>query len=160
MVALVCNHPDGTPRTGASAWDLFAGVGLFSRILARNFTHITAVEANPKAAADLANALTKLGSQHRAIQQTTLDFLRAAVLQRERPDLIVLDPPRAGAGPEACALLARIAAPQIVYVSCDPTTLARDLAVLQRTYRINSIDLVDIFPQTSHIETILTLKRT
>jgi 23S rRNA (uracil1939-C5)-methyltransferase len=155
LVSLVA---DG--RSGETAWDLFAGVGLFSRVLAKNFTQVTAVEANPTATADLRAALSKLGPQHRAVEQTTLDFLRAAVIQRERPGLIVLDPPRAGAGLEVCALLGRIAAPQIVYVSCDPTTLARDLCALQADgYRIGEIHLVDLFPQTFHIETVVTLIR-
>jgi 23S rRNA (uracil1939-C5)-methyltransferase len=147
-------------RSGNIAWDLFAGVGLFSRVLARNFAQITAVESSPIASADLAAALKKLGPQHRAASETTLAFLQKAITQRERPDLIVLDPPRAGAGIEACALLARIAAPQIVYVSCDPTTLARDLAALQSTYRIDELHLIDLFPQTFHIETIAILTRT
>jgi 23S rRNA (uracil1939-C5)-methyltransferase len=146
-------------RSGAIAWDLFAGVGLFSRILARNFQQITAVESNPIASADLAAALKKLGPQHRAVSETTLAFLQKATVQRERPDLIVLDPPRAGAGLEACALLDRIAAPKIVYVSCDPTTLARDLAALQSTYRIDALHLIDLFPQTSHLETVVHLTR-
>jgi len=144
-------------RSGNIAWDLFAGVGLFSRVLAKSFAQITAVEAAPTGAADLRNALAKLGPQHRAIQQTTLDFLRDAVIQRERPDLIVLDPPRAGVGLEVCALLARIAAPQIVYVSCDPTTLARDLAALAPEYTITNLHLVDLFPQTFHLETVAIL---
>lgn len=147
-------------HVGEIAWDLFAGVGLFSRVLAKSFTQVTAVEANPTAAADLRTALSKLGPSHRALEQTTLDFLRAAVIQRERPELIVLDPPRAGAGLEACALLGRIAAPHIVYVSCDPTTLARDLRALQaKGYGINEVQLVDLFPQTFHIETVVTLIR-
>ncbi len=151
---------DGKPRGGNVAWDLFAGVGLFSRILARNFAQVTAVESSPTASADLAAAFKKLGPQHRAIAETTLSFLQKAITQRERPDLIVLDPPRAGAGLEACALLTRIAAPQIVYVSCDPTTLARDLAALQPTYRIDELHLIDLFPQTFHIETVAILTRT
>ncbi|HZL25323.1 MAG TPA: RsmD family RNA methyltransferase [Acidobacteriaceae bacterium] len=147
-------------RSGNIAWDLFAGVGLFSRILARNFAQVTAVESSPIASADLAAAFKRLGPQHRAVAETTLAFLQKAITRRERPDLIVLDPPRAGAGLEACALLSRIAAPQIVYVSCDPTTLARDLAALQSTYRIDELHLVDLFPQTFHIETIAILTRT
>jgi 23S rRNA (uracil1939-C5)-methyltransferase len=156
LVRLVCEG-----RSGNIAWDLFAGVGLFSRVLAKTFAQITAVEASPVASGDLRAALTKLGPQHRAVQQTTLDFLREAVTQRERPDLIVLDPPRAGVGLEACALLARISAPQIVYVSCDPTTLARDLAALQSSgYRVDEIHLIDLFPQTFHLETIVFLTHT
>ena len=146
-------------RTGALAWDLYAGVGLFSRVLARHFTRITAVEANPIAATDLRTALSKLNLNHSTIESTTLDFLRRAVLDRDRPDLIVLDPPRAGVGIEAGDLLNRIAAPGIVYVSCDPTTLARDLAILQSLYTITTLHLVDLFPQTSHLETIVVLQR-
>jgi 23S rRNA (uracil1939-C5)-methyltransferase len=154
LVRLVCEN-----RAGSLAWDLFAGVGLFSRVLARNFAQVTAVEANVAAAADLRAALTKLGPAHRAVQATTLEFLRGALVQRDRPELIVLDPPRAGAGNEACELLLRIAAQQIVYVSCDPTTLERDLAALQAGYRITTLNLVDLFPQTDHLETVVVLER-
>ena len=151
-------------RNGTLAWDLYAGVGLFSRILARKgpaptFTHITAVESNPTAAADLRASLAKLSPSSTAIESTTLDFLRRAILDRDRPDLIVLDPPRAGVGPEVCDLLNRIAAPNLVYVSCDPATLARDLAALHPLYRITALHLVDLFPQTIHLETIALLER-
>ncbi|MES2391534.1 MAG: RsmD family RNA methyltransferase, partial [Acidobacteriota bacterium] len=146
-------------RGGQLAFDLFAGVGLFSRILARSFQQVTAVEANPIAATDLRSALAKLGPQHQAVQATTLDFLQRAILERDRPQLIVLDPPRFGAGPEACALLQRLAPAEIVYVSCDPTTLARDLASLHPEYAIVELHLLDHFPQTAHIETIAVLHR-
>ena len=86
-----------------------------------------------------------------------VDFLRAAALQRDRPELVVLDPPRAGAGVEACTLLARIEPRQIVYVSCDPATLARDLAALQTRYEVTAMQMIDLFPQTSHIETVAIL---
>src|SRR5439155_17985188 len=90
-------------RRGALAWDLYAGVGLFSRALARAFQHVVAVEA---AAIDLSRSFK--GPGKRAVETTTVEFLRNAVVQRERPELIVMDPPRAGIGAEACALLARI----------------------------------------------------
>ena len=155
LVALVCGD-----RRGARAWDLFAGVGLFSRVLARQFSEVTAVEANPTATADLRRALAKLGAQHRAVEATTLDFLRRAVLQRERPEVIVLDPPRAGAGEEVCGLLLHLAPAEIVYLSCDPTTLARDLRVLARSaYEIAAVHLIDLFPQTYHLETLVVLRR-
>jgi 23S rRNA (uracil1939-C5)-methyltransferase len=158
LVQLVCNEAD-RPRTGALAWDLYAGAGLFSRVLARSFTQITAVEANPTAIADLRAALAKLSPGSTAIESTTLDFLHRAILDRDRPELIVLDPPRAGAGLEVCELLTRIAAPTIVYVSCDPTTLARDLQALQPLYTIRELHLADLFPQTFHVETIAILER-
>jgi 23S rRNA (uracil1939-C5)-methyltransferase len=77
-----------------------------------------------------------------------------------RPDLVVVDPPRTGLGAETCALLAEIAPPALVYVSCDPATLARDLrALLGSGYAIQSITLADLFPQTFHIETVVQLRR-
>ena len=145
-------------RTGKLAWDLYAGVGLFSRALAATFDQVVAVEAGQPAATDLAAALK--GKKHRAVAMTTLDFLQAAVVQRERPELIVMDPPRAGVGAEACALLARVRCPEIVYVSCDPVTLARDLKQLTgEGYKLAELNLVDMFPQTFHMETIAVLRR-
>ncbi len=158
LVELVCNEDD-QPRSGTLVWDLFAGVGLFSRVLARSFSAITAVEANPIAAADLRAGLPKRDTLSTVHESTTLDFLRRAVLDRDRPELIVLDPPRAGVGLEACELLVRIAAPSLVYVSCDPTTLARDLHALQPLYSIRALHLVDLFPQTFHLETVAILER-
>jgi len=94
------------------------------------------------------------------VRASTLDFLRARELQRERPELIVLDPPRAGVGVEAAEVLVRMGAKQLRYVSCDPVTLARDLSVLTRgDYRIESVEMVDLFPQTFHIETVVQLRR-
>lgn len=159
LVELVCKAA-AAPRRGTLAWDLFSGVGLFSRVLAHHFAQVVAVEANPGAVQDLSAVFRKLGQQHTAINSTTLAFLHSAVLQRERPELVVLDPPRAGAGTESCELLNRIAPQQIVYVSCDPTTFARDVAVLQTKYTIDTLNLIDLFPQTSHIETVAVLKRT
>jgi 23S rRNA (uracil1939-C5)-methyltransferase len=145
-------------RSGALAWDLFAGVGLFSRALAQSFQQVVAVEAAESAATDLARALK--GTPHRAVASTTLDFLQSAVIQRERPDLIVMDPPRAGVGAEVCTLLNRLQTQEIVYVSCDPVTLARDLALLVAGgYRLAELHLVDMFPQTFHMETVAILRR-
>ena len=117
---------------GALAWDLFSGVGLFARKLADRFTRVIAVESAPQSIAALTHNLR--GTNATAVKAATLEFLR-----RERggnrpnliaPDLIVVDPPRTGLGPETTALLGEIAAPEIVYVSCDPATLARDLRAL------------------------------
>jgi 23S rRNA (uracil1939-C5)-methyltransferase len=144
-------------RTGQLAYDLYAGVGLFSRALAVQFTQVTAVEAAEPAFIALAS--TKLANL-RDIQATTLDFLRTAVLERDRPGLIVLDPPRSGAGAEVCALLARIAAPTLIYVSCSPETLPADLKTLTASgYTLDDLHLFDLFPQTTHIETVAILTR-
>ena len=142
-------------RHGLVAWDLYAGVGLFSRVLKRSFEQVVAVESS---GGDLLN--TFKGAGRRAVEATTLEFLRGAVLQRERPELIVVDPPRAGLGDDVCALLARISAAEIVYVSCDPVSLARDLKFLAAAgYAIAELHLVDLFPQTFHLETVVVLRK-
>jgi 23S rRNA (uracil1939-C5)-methyltransferase len=158
LVDLVCKS-DGALRGGDVAWDLFAGVGLFSRVLAKGFARVVAVEANAAAVSDLRVGLAKVGPASSAVEATTVDFLRRAMLDRERPELVVLDPPRAGAGVEACELLARIAPPAMVYVSCDPGTLARDLQVFEAGYTVERMHMVDLFPQTSHVETVAVLQR-
>jgi 23S rRNA (uracil1939-C5)-methyltransferase len=158
-------------QQGALAWDLFAGVGLFARQLAANFTNVVAVESASVAMPALAANLK--GTAGIPVKSETLIFLRthaphhpASASSRSAtpdlivPNLIVVDPPRTGLGAETCALLAAIAAPALVYVSCDPATLARDLRVLIRSgYQIQSIILADLFPQTYHLETVVHLRR-
>jgi 23S rRNA (uracil1939-C5)-methyltransferase len=144
-------------RNGRLAWDLYAGVGLFSRALAKTFEGVVAVEGGETAAADLARGLK--GKGMRTICASTADFLRDAGIQRERPELVVIDPPRAGLGAEVCALLARLKAAELVYVSCDPVTLARDLRTLvDAGYALAELHLVDMFPQTFHLETVVVLR--
>ena len=144
-------------RSGRLAWDLYSGVGLFTRSL--NFEKVTAVESEGFSVADLKKNLE--GTPHRVVPSPVLEFLRStAKAKRIVPDLIVVDPPRAGLGKEVCAHLERIAAPNIIYVSCDPATLARDLqALLQSGYSLQAITLVDLFPQTFHLETVTVLTR-
>ncbi|HEY1495404.1 MAG TPA: hypothetical protein VGF49_12720, partial [Candidatus Solibacter sp.] len=144
-------------QRGALAWDLFAGVGLFARRLAASFEQVMAVESSPAAIAALEANLA--GTPGAAVRASTLEFLR-----RNRtgapPDLVVVDPPRTGLGAEITALLAEIVPPDLVYVSCDPATLARDLrALLAASYGVESIALVDLFPQTFHLETVVRLHR-
>jgi 23S rRNA (uracil1939-C5)-methyltransferase len=153
MVAIVAGS-----RKGRLAWDLYAGVGLFSRALKRNFEQVLAVEGGEAAAADLGRAFR--GKGELAICAPTVDFLRNAVIQRERPDVVVLDPPRAGLGPEICTLLGRLKAPEIVYVSCDPITFTRDVAQLVESgYRLAELHMIDMFPQTFHQESVAVLQR-
>jgi 23S rRNA (uracil1939-C5)-methyltransferase len=141
--------------SGRLAWDLYSGAGLFARAL--NFENVTAVESAGFSADDLKHNLA--GTPHRVVRSSTLDFLRSQTAQ-PKPELILVDPPRAGLGKEICGHLARIAAPAITYVSCDPATLARDLQpLLQSGYSVRAINLVDLFPQTFHMETITFLKR-
>lgn len=142
---------------GGLAWDLFAGVGLFTRRLADQFDRVVAVESAPAAMPALKQNLA--GTSATAVKATTLEFLRGA-RKGERPDVIIADPPRAGLGAETTALLGEIGAPEIVYVSCDPATLARDLrALLGAGYSIQGLTLADLFPQTFHLETVVALRR-
>jgi 23S rRNA (uracil1939-C5)-methyltransferase len=143
-------------RSGKLAWDLYSGVGLFAKAL--KYDNVIAVESEGFSADDLKTNLDD--ERHRVIRSGTLDFLRRRVPDHGKPELILVDPPRAGLGKEICALLASVAAPEIVYVSCDPATLARDLqSLLQSGYSMEKINLVDLFPQTFHIETVTHLKR-
>jgi 23S rRNA (uracil1939-C5)-methyltransferase len=140
---------------GALAWDLYAGVGLFARSLTGGFAHVVAVESAPSATKALGENLR--GAPATAVKASTLDFL--ARNRGQRPGLIVLDPPRTGLGAETCALLAEIASPALVCVSCDPATLARDLrALVASGYQIQSITLADLFPHTFHLETVVQLR--
>jgi 23S rRNA (uracil1939-C5)-methyltransferase len=144
-------------RAGDLAWDLYAGVGLFARQLSANFARVVAVESAPSAAPALTDNLK--GSCGEAIRASTLDFLRGH-RSAKQPDLVVVDPPRTGLGAQVCELLGKTASPQMIYVSCDPATLARDLRLLTDSgYRIESLTLADLFPQTFHMETVAALRR-
>jgi 23S rRNA (uracil1939-C5)-methyltransferase len=144
-------------RRGGLAWDLFAGVGLFAKKLAKNFERLVAVESAPMASEALKHNLK--GSTADCVTTETATFLRTQG-SGPRPDLIVVDPPRAGLGAETTSLLAELGAPAIVYVSCDPATLARDLrALLSSGYELSSVTLADLFPQTFHLESVVELRR-
>jgi 23S rRNA (uracil1939-C5)-methyltransferase len=143
-------------RSGRVAWDLYSGVGLFAQALA--YEKVIAVESEGFSADDLKTNLEN--KRHRVVRSNTLDFLSRQAQGQEKPELILVDPPRAGLGKEICALLAKVGAAEMVYVSCDPATLARDLQLLlQSGYFVAKMDLIDLFPQTFHMETVSLLKR-
>jgi 23S rRNA (uracil1939-C5)-methyltransferase len=143
-------------KSGQAALDLYAGAGLFTLPLAENFKEVVAVEASPHSFADLrlnapANVLP--------VRATTEDFFRDRAAKRDF-DLVIVDPPRAGLGEKTASALGRMSVPRVTYVSCDPATLSRDLRVLLESgFKIEQAHLVDLFPQTFHIETILHLAR-
>jgi 23S rRNA (uracil1939-C5)-methyltransferase len=142
---------------GDLALDLYAGVGLFSAALAKKFARVVAVESNEAAARDLQHNLAGLDERARAVHGDV-----AAVLKnwREQPSLVLLDPPRTGVESAALERVAALAAPELRYVSCDPATLARDLAALHNAgYALRALHLFDLFPQTFHIETLAILRR-
>ena len=143
-------------RRGGLAWDLFAGVGLFARRLTESFAQVAAVESAPTAVAALAHNLD--GSAGTCVKAETLAFLKTH--RTAKPDLVVVDPPRVGLGAETTSLLAGVGAAAIVYVSCDPATLARDLrALIEAGYSLTFVTLADLFPQTFHLESVVELRR-
>ncbi len=144
--------------SGGSALDLFAGAGLFALPLAKSFASVTAVEANSGAVRDLEFNSERAGASVRAEHARVEDFLASDQLNPGEFDFIVADPPRAGLGKVVSGRLAYLAPPRITIVSCDPATLARDLAVL-KDYQIEKLILVDLFPQTYHMETVVHLQR-
>jgi 23S rRNA (uracil1939-C5)-methyltransferase len=141
-----------------SVWDLYAGVGLFSGALTRQSERVTAVEGAPISAGDLRVNL----AGHTVVEASALSFLQSSAKEGHsdrRPDRIVLDPPRAGLGAAGAEAMAQVHSRSITYVSCDPATLARDLAVLVHAgYTTTRLDLIDMFPQTFHLETVARLR--
>lgn len=144
-------------RRGTVAWDLFAGVGLFAKRLALTFDEVLAVESAPASASAL--ELNLKCTNGKSVKADVTAFLKSKT-SKSRPDLIVVDPPRTGLGGEVSSLLADAGARNIVYVSCDPATLTRDLRVLIAAgYAVSSVTLADLFPQTFHLETVVELQQ-
>ena len=142
---------------GESALDLFAGVGLFSLPLAKRFGKVTAVESGSGALRDLRFNAERAGVAVEAHQSTVDAFLADLA---GAPDFILADPPRSGLGKTAVRELVRLQPASITIVACDPATLARDLAaLLAGGYRLEKLTMVDLFPQTYHIEAIARLSR-
>ena len=143
-------------RTGDYALDLYSGVGLFALPMSQTFREVAAVESAPYSYHDLRrNCPSNVTGYHASTEQ----FLEGAA-EIARFDYAVVDPPRGGMGEAAARQLAALAPPRITYVSCDPATLARDLKVLLAAgYRIGRTHLIDLFPQTFHIESIMELEK-
>ena len=141
---------------GELAFDLYAGVGLFALPLARRFARVVAVEDERRAATlGRVNAKTNGCDNVRYLRRTTEQFLQA---NRERPDLVLMDPPRLGAKP-ALPLLLALRARRVVYVACDPQTQARDLRTLvDGGYELEDVEAYDMFPQTYHVEAVARLR--
>ncbi|MDP9147799.1 MAG: class I SAM-dependent RNA methyltransferase [Acidobacteriota bacterium] len=155
---------------GKLALDLYAGVGFFTLPLARSFERVVSVDANLAATRDLSVNAETAGINIVSHNEHAEEFLKKT---EEKPDFVVLDPPRSGLGTESAAKLAALGAADIVYLSCDPATLARDLAILTGSsrnsgtsvaagatrYEITEMHIFDLFPQTFHIETLVRLRK-
>lgn len=144
---------------GETVVDAFAGAGTIGLWLARAAKQVYCLESVSEAIAD--------GKVNRALNQIeNLEFRQGAVekllpdlIGQTSVDLVILDPPRKGCEPAVLASLIRAEVPRVIYVSCNPATLARDLALLAEYYEIQEIQPVDLFPHTHHLETVVLLTR-
>lgn len=141
-----------------TVWDLYCGTGTISLFLAQKAQHVTGFEMTPSS---VENA--KANAQKHNVENVKFiagDVIDNIFEQKEKPNVIITDPPRAGMHQKVVDALLEIAPEKIVYVSCNPTTMARDLKLLEEKYTIDKIQPVDMFPQTYHIECVtrLTLK--
>jgi 23S rRNA (uracil1939-C5)-methyltransferase len=142
---------------GETALDLYAGVGLFSLPLARRFAAVTAVESSASAAGDLEFNAARAGVAVSVQQQAVEEFLESL---EKAPEFVLADPPRTGLGKRVVGELLRLRPARLVVVACDPATLARDLGELTGGgYAIERMTLIDLFPRTFHIETVVGLRR-
>ena len=154
---------------GSLALDLYAGVGFFTLPLSKTFQKVVSVDANLAATRDLHANAGLAGALIDSHNEHVEKFLEKT---NETPDFVVLDPPRAGLGAPTARKLADLGAREIAYLSCDPSTLARDLSILTNSsrkpkeiaapgvrYEITGMHLFDLFPQTFHIEPLVRLRR-
>jgi 23S rRNA (uracil1939-C5)-methyltransferase len=148
-------------RGGELVFDLYCGVGTFSLALARHAGYVYGVEISP-AAVEAArqnaalNGIANVGFSCGDVRASIPELIRTA----GRPDVVVLDPPRSGAGKRVIHRVADTGAPRVIYVSCNPTTLAPDLRELaQLGYRIRAVHPLDMFPHTYHVECVALAER-
>lgn len=147
---------DGCAGAG-TALELYGGIGAAGIALAAGGTRVTVVEADAEAVACGREAAERAGLAVRFVAGDVLRHLRG---ERAVPDLVLVDPPRTGLGAGVAGELVRVAAPRVVYVSCDPATLARDLRVLAAGgYAVDRVVPFDLFPQTAHVEAVAWLTR-
>lgn len=145
-----------TVNPGELAWDLYAGAGLFSHALARAGARVVAVESDPRAARAAAGNLA--GFDVEVVTAPVERWLAAE--PAAVPDVVVLDPPRSGPAAAVARRLAQLPARCLIYVACDAATLARDVAALAAGgWRRESLEGIDAFPMTAHVESVTVLRR-
>jgi 23S rRNA (uracil1939-C5)-methyltransferase len=140
------------PVAGARVWDLYAGIGETTVALAEAGARVESVERDPRAVAH-AEAMGPAAVRHAGSAEAVVDRL-------ETPDLVVTNPPRTGMDQRVTAAIAAGRPGRVVYVSCDPATLARDIVRLGPAFRLVEARAFDMFPQTAHVETVAVLDGT
>ncbi|MEZ4532523.1 MAG: class I SAM-dependent RNA methyltransferase [Thermomicrobiales bacterium] len=151
----------GTDEPGGEvAWDLFCGAGLFSFPLAARFHKVVGVDSDARTIRSAVKGAERNGIGNTVfIAADSLDWISGRKQRDFRPDLIVVDPPRSGLGARLADRLSNVEVRRLIYVSCDPATLARDLKRLAKSsYRVVDIAIFDLFPQTHHVETVVRLE--
>ena len=149
------------PQPDQVILDLYSGTGTISFFLAQPAKEVIGVESNPHTVEDAnKNAALNSITNCRFIRSEAKDYLALASLRREKFASVIVDPPRSGLHPKVVENLIKLSPPKIVYVSCNPTTLARDLKLLcEREYRLEVVQPVDMFPHTYHIESVCKLSK-
>ncbi len=143
-------------QPGETILDLYAGVGLFSAFLAQKGVRVVAVEESPVACADFENNLAEF--DHVELYEAPVEVALPAI--HTHPSAVIVDPPRVGLSLEAIKQLINLSSPLLVYVSCDPATLARDgQRLVKAGYQLERCTPIDMFPQTYHIETLSIWRR-
>jgi 23S rRNA (uracil1939-C5)-methyltransferase len=149
------------PRPDDTIIDLYSGTGAISLLLARRCRRVYGVEIAPAAVADAVRNARLNGIENCTfLTGEVRHVLPTLIADGVRADTVVADPPRAGFHPKALGALAALAPARVVYVSCNPSTLARDVGdLVRRGYRLEWVQPVDMFPQTPHIEAVARLRR-
>ncbi len=142
------------------AFDLYCGIGSITLLLARAFSRVVGIETVEEAVQAARENADLNGLENAEFHQGEVETLLPSLVARYgEPDLVVVDPPRAGLHPGARAALRQLAPARIVYVSCNPRTQATDIRDLVDRYRITRMQPVDMFPQTRHVENVVHLER-
>lgn len=140
-------------------YDLYSGTGTIGMVLAKHgAARVYGLEEIASAVADAERNAARNGVSNCRFLAGKVEQRLSELLASDKPDLVVIDPPRAGLHPKVPILLNQLRAPQLIYVSCNPAALARDLMVLQDAYRVIELQPVDLFPQTGHVETVVRLE--
>ena len=144
-----------------TVYDLYTGTGTIANFVARHCARVVGIEYVPEAIEDAKHNSALNGIGNTAFFAGDMkDVLNDAFIARHgRPDVVILDPPRAGDHEDVIATILRAAPRRIVYVSCNPATQARDLALLAGDYRVTAVQPVDMFPHTHHVENVVRLER-
>ena len=157
---LYCTAREFAALTGSEVvYDLYTGTGTIAQFVSSKASKVIGIEYVPEAIEDARkNALNNGITNCEFFAGDMKDVLTDQFVQKHgRPDVIILDPPRAGIHPEVARVILDAAPKRIVYVSCNPASQARDLSLLSAHYKITDVQPVDMFPHTHHVENVCSL---